>query len=411
MGTKRIGVALAAFAAGALAVAGCGDESSVVGTGTGANTLTIYSSLPLQGPWREEALSIVNGEKLALEQAGGVVGKFIVKYVSLDDSSSKHAGWDPGVAITNARQAVQDKSTIAYLGDFDSGASAISLPLLNSASILQISPSNSASGLTSEVGADKGEPEKYYPSGKRTFGRLIPSDGVQAAAQVQLQKQSGCKRTFLIDDGRIDGEAIVRRIGLAAGAGGLAVTGGKEAEPGADGYESLVGDVRDSGADCVFFGSNEPATAALLFKQLHDAMPGARLFASAGLATTEFAGALDASAARVTHITSPALAPRRYPASGRRFFRAYAARYGEPPRAYAINGYEAMRAALASIRAAGALGNDRRAVTQAFFRIRGRRSPLGTYSVEPDGDTTLDVYAVYKVVDGALVFDRDFKAA
>ena len=75
-----------------------------------------------------------------------------------------------------------------YLGEFNSGGSAISLPITNEAGILQVSPSNTYVGLTRAEGADKGEPDKYYPSGKRTFGRVVPADHIQAAAQVAYQK-------------------------------------------------------------------------------------------------------------------------------------------------------------------------------------------------------------------------------
>ena len=60
------------------------------------HTLTIYSSLPLQGASRLQSLSVINGEKLALEQAGGNVGKYTVKYVSLDDAKASAGKWDPG---------------------------------------------------------------------------------------------------------------------------------------------------------------------------------------------------------------------------------------------------------------------------------------------------------------------------
>jgi branched-chain amino acid transport system substrate-binding protein len=68
------------------------------------------------------------------------------------------------------------------LGESNSGATAVSLPLLNDAGLLQISPSNTYVGLTRSEGADKGEPDKYYPSGKRTYGRIMPPDNVDAAA-------------------------------------------------------------------------------------------------------------------------------------------------------------------------------------------------------------------------------------
>ena len=155
---------------------------------------------------------VVNGEKLALEEAGGKVGKFTIKYVSLDDSTAAAGKWDPGQTSSDARKAAQDSSTIVYLGEFNSGASAISIPILNEANILQISPSNTYVGLTRSEGADKGEPDKYYPSGKRTFGRVVPADHIQAAAQVTYQKDQGCKKTYILNDKEVYGKGIATTV-------------------------------------------------------------------------------------------------------------------------------------------------------------------------------------------------------
>ena len=92
---------------------------------TGSKNLTIYSSLPLQGDSRPQSESVVNGEKLALEQVGGKVGDQTIKYVSLDDATAAAGKWEPGAVSSNARKASQDSSTIAVLGEFNSGASAI----------------------------------------------------------------------------------------------------------------------------------------------------------------------------------------------------------------------------------------------------------------------------------------------
>ncbi len=79
--------------------------------------LTIYSSLPLQGSLASASLQIVNGEKLALAQVGGRVGRFKINYASLDDANPKTGEADPGITATNARVAAQDNATIAYIGD------------------------------------------------------------------------------------------------------------------------------------------------------------------------------------------------------------------------------------------------------------------------------------------------------
>ena len=65
---------------------------------------------------------MINGEKLALDERAGKVGKYTIKYVSLDDSTAQNPGTaDEGQTAQNARKAVQDKSTIFYLGEFNSG--------------------------------------------------------------------------------------------------------------------------------------------------------------------------------------------------------------------------------------------------------------------------------------------------
>ena len=126
---------LCLFGALALGVTNCGDDDDDgggAGGGTASgNTLTVYSSLPRQGASRVQALAIENGAKLALKQAGGKVGKFRIKSVPLDDSTAAAGKWDAGPTSANARKASQDKTTIAYLGEYNSGASAISYAVLN----------------------------------------------------------------------------------------------------------------------------------------------------------------------------------------------------------------------------------------------------------------------------------------
>ena len=90
---------------------------------------------------------VINGEKLALKEVGNKVGKYKIDYVSLDDSTAQNPGTaDEGQTAQNARKAVQDESTIFYLGEFNSGGTKVSLPILNKANIPQISPSNTYRG-------------------------------------------------------------------------------------------------------------------------------------------------------------------------------------------------------------------------------------------------------------------------
>ena len=85
---------LAALAAAIPVIAGCGG-APVAASETAGNQLTIYSSLPLQGESAAISQQLVNGEKLALSQAGGQVGPFKVAYVSLDDANPANGQWTP----------------------------------------------------------------------------------------------------------------------------------------------------------------------------------------------------------------------------------------------------------------------------------------------------------------------------
>src|SRR5205823_8198035 len=112
----------------------------------------------------------------------------------------------------NARRAASDERTIACIGEFNSGATALSLPILNEAGILQVSPSNTYPGLTRREGAARGEPDKYYPTGRRTYGRVSPADHMEAAAMVRYLQLLRVRRAFLVDDGDLYGSAMMAMV-------------------------------------------------------------------------------------------------------------------------------------------------------------------------------------------------------
>jgi branched-chain amino acid transport system substrate-binding protein len=409
------GCLLAALSFG---VAACGSNKNDSGGSGGSSTsassggsaLTIYSSLPMQGDSRPQSVSVVNGEKLALEKAGSKVGQFTITYKTLDDATAAAGKWDPGATSGDARKAAQDKSTIAYLGEFNSGATAISLPILNEATILQVSPSNTAVGLTRSKGADKGEPDKYYPSGKRTYGRVVPADHIQAAAQVTYQKDNGCTKLFILNDKEVYGKGIADQVAPLAKAQGMTVLGNQGIDPKAANYRALAGTIKGAGADCVFFGGITQNNAVQLWKDLNAALPSAKLFGPDGVAESAFSSKIGSKAEKNTFITNPTLDPKLYPQSGQDFFKEYKAKYGADPEPYAIYGYEAMSVVLQAIKDAGNKAADRQAVIDAFYKIKDRQSVLGTYSIDQNGDTTLSDYGGNRIQGGKLVFDKVIKA-
>jgi branched-chain amino acid transport system substrate-binding protein len=134
-----------------------------------------------------------------------------------------------------------------------------------------------------------------------------------------------------------------------------------------------------------------------------------RLFGPGAVAQDPAVQALPASVLRRMRVTSPLLPLRLLPPAARQFDARFRTTFGSHAAPEALQAYEATRAVLDAIRAAGVKGNDRQAVTDAFMGIRNRRSVLGTYSIDRYGDTTLSTFAGDRVTRGGLVLDKVLK--
>ncbi len=305
---------------------------------------------------------------------------------------------------------------MAYIGEFISGATAISLPILNEAGLLQVSPANTAVGLTTdEPGADEGEPDKYYPTGERTYGRIVPKDTIQGAALASLMKKDGCGNVYMLNDKEVYGAGLARNVAGAAKEQGLEVVGDGGIDPKSPNFRALAADIAEAGTECFFFAGVTPNGAVQLFKDVHAALPEARLYAPDGCSDFTFVdpdeGGLPPAVAARTKVTVATLAPDSYPPDGRRFFERYATEFGESdPDPYAIYGYEAGRLVLDVLERAGGEAADRATVVERFFETKGRESVLGDYDIDEHGDTTLTDYGVYTIEDGKLSFDETIKA-
>jgi branched-chain amino acid transport system substrate-binding protein len=397
-------LSLTALVALVPAVAGCGGVG--VASETVGNQLTVYSSLPLQGPSASISQEIVNGERLALAQAGGHIGPLKVGYVSLDDANPKTGALDPSATSTDAKTAAQDTTTIAYLGEYGSEATAVSLPLINAAGILQVSPGSPYIGLTSSLDAGQDEPERFYPSGKRTFGRLALGDRAQSIAQAKLMRSLGVRRLYVLDDQNPFQAPLAQLVATEAEKAGIAVAAHDSivTTPGSV-FTGEIEKIQRSKAQAVFFAGGGGAGTVALWRALHRADSRLLLIGSSALATPAFASAIG-PAGTSTYLTTPVLAPGLYPPAAARVLRDYSRQFGGRPGAYALYGFEAMSVVLDAIRAAGSRGNDRQAVIDSFFATANRDSVLGRYSMQPDGETTLSRYGVDRVAGGRAQFLR-----
>jgi branched-chain amino acid transport system substrate-binding protein len=357
-----------------------------------AQTLTVYSSLPLSGASRVSTTAVNDGARQALQQAGGMAGGRAVKFVTLNDATRRSGSWTPERALANARRVTRDTSAVALIGAFNSGATAVALPVYNEAGVPMISPSNTAIGLTTGgPGTNLGEPRKYYPSDARTYFRIIPNDKVQADALATAMRDRGCKTITAVHDGEAYGKGVGTLVRRSAARLGMKIARTKRISDKTRRFGSLR-------ADCVVYTG---VTANGAVRLLKAAPRKAQLFASDGVAESGFTGRLPVSVARRVTVSVATLAPDAYGPAG-------AAIIGNSD-PYKLYGYEAMKLILDGLNAAG----PSKAGLLGFLQtgVQNRASVLGTYSLDANGDTTLRTYGLYGIRKKQLYWVSAINAA
>ena len=402
---RRINL-VAALMVTAVAAVGCSSGTSSGGSSSspssGGGTIDFYSSLPLQGASTAQTNPLVNGIKLALDQAGGKAGQWTVNYQSLDDSTAAAGKWDPGQTAANARKAATDPKAVYYIGEFNSGASEVSIPILNQGGIPQVSPANTYVGLTTNLaGSAPGEPQKYYPTGTRTYLRIVPIDSIQAAADLMAMKSAGCTKVAVANNKETYGASLATLLELEKGFYGVTITSNTGIDPTAPNFRSYASTIAGQGADCFFFAGIVSNGAVQITKDVNSAIPKAKVFGGDGVCTDSYTsaakGGVPATLYPLLQCTVATQDLAAYP-GGKDFLAAYKAKYGVAnPDPYAIYGYEVMKLGLDTIKNLGSQGNSKSAVLRALFATTARSSVLGAYGFDKNGDTTLKSYGLYKV--------------
>ena len=303
-----------------------------------------------------------------------------------------------------------DPKAVYYIGEFNSSASEVSIPILNQAGLPQVSPANTYVGLTTNLpGSAPGEPQKYYPSGTRTYLRMVPIDSIQAASGLIAMKQAGCTKVAIANDKEAYGAGLATLLELEKGFYGVTIVSNTGIDPNAPNFRSYASTIQGQGADCFYFAGITANGAVQITKDVNSALPKAKIFGGDGVCSDTYTaaakGGVPASIAPLIQCTVATRDLAAYP-GGKAFLAAYKAKYGTAnPDPYAIYGYEVMKLGLDTIKGLGAQGNSKSAVLKALFSITARPSVLGTYGFDKNGDTTLKSYGLYKVgSDGEPVF-------
>jgi len=367
------------------------------------SVIKIVSSLPRTGSAKAQTNTIVNGIQMAFEEAGWKVGNFTIKYEDLDDATATAGQWTAEKESANANQAIKDPDVMAYIGTYNSGAAKISIPLLNEANLLMVSPANTWPGLTKPGKGDPGEPEIYRKSGKINYVRVVPADDLQGPLQADWVKKMGMKKVYILDDREVYGKGIADLFKARAEEIGLKVLGQEGIDSQAQEFKPLMTKIKAMDPDLVYFGGTTQTKAGQVAKDMVAVGLKCKILVPDGCFEEAFITSAGADNLNDRcYVTFGGLPPEKLKGKGAQFVANYKKKHQKDPEAYAVYGYEAANTALEAIRKAGK--KDRDAIRAACLTIKNFDGALGKWSFDKNGDTTLSTLTVNTVKTGKFEF-------
>jgi branched-chain amino acid transport system substrate-binding protein len=351
---KVIG-ALGAVAVIALAAAGCGGGGT--STTTSDKTLEIGVDLPFQGSSKDSSDDAWNAMSLYLDQVGNKAGNYKVTLKKYDDSTAAKGAWDDATCKANAAAHVANAVEVAVMGTFNSGCAKLEAPVLNQAPdgpMLMVSHANTNVGLTKTW--DTGEPGKYFPTGNRSYARVVTPDDVQGPADAQFAaKELGIKKVYVLNDTETYGQGVAKTFADEAVKQGMTVVGQDSWKKADANYTALMGKILASGAEMVFLGGIFDNNGGQLVKD-KVAVLGAnsgkvKLMAPDGF--TGYPDFLKLTEADGAYLSFAGLSTEPLKAAGgvpAKFLADYKAKFSADPRSpYALYGVQALQVILAAI--------------------------------------------------------------
>jgi branched-chain amino acid transport system substrate-binding protein len=280
--------------------------------------------------------------------------------------------------------------------------------VLNKVSVGMISPANTYVGLThGGPGTAPGEPDKYYPTGKRNYVRIVAADDFQGAADALLAQQLGIKKVYILNDKEAYGLGVATNFKNAATKLGIKVVGFSAWDLKASNYQSLMQQIGQKNPDAIFLGGLICENGAQLIKD-KVAVLGAntgkvKLIAPDGFttsATITGPGSAGPKNAEGMYMSVAGAPPEKLKGAGATFVNGFKSAKGvstiEPYTAYAAQAAQVMLDAIA--RSDG----TRAGVMAELFKTNVQDGILGSFTINENGDTNSNPVTVDVAKSGKL---------
>jgi branched-chain amino acid transport system substrate-binding protein len=409
---------LAGVALIGLAAAGCGGgddrrlgdvralpESSCptppVYDGPGDPKYLVASDLPLQDPMRPQAAQMGKAIEFVLRQRRFIAGDKRVAYQACDDSTAQAQSWDSARCTANANAYAANTAVVGIIGTYDSGCAKYVIPILNAKAVAMVSPTNTYVGLTQGGPVAPGEPDIYYPSGRRNYARVIAADNVQGPALAAFARRDlKLMRVFVLNDGQRYGAGIADGFASAAQKLGLAIAGTRTWNPRASDYRALATAIERTGADGVVVSGIVDNNGAKLLKDLRAVLGGSfAILAPDGFTPVESVAREAGGAAEGMHVSIPGPPVDRLTDRGTAFVNAFGPTVGGTAKVSADAVYAA-QAAEVLLDAIAASDGSRASVAQRLLAADVNAGIMGSFTIDENGDPTPGAVGIYRVANG-----------
>jgi branched-chain amino acid transport system substrate-binding protein len=413
-------VAVAAFAQGEergasipaasrVDVSGC---SAVSYGGSGRPDYLIAVSTGLQGRAAEYGVQEVQALKLVLAQRAWRAGEFSVGLQICDEMEASRGLSSPTKCRRNARAFARNRGVLGVLGAKHSACALEMLPHLNGAPggpLVLIGASPTYVGLTRAGPGVQGDPEWNFPTGQRSFVRVLPADDVQGAAGALFLKRQRARTVFVLSDCCTYGIGVAEAFQVAAERLGLRVIGNEQWDPNASNYRAIAERIRRAGANAVYLGGYLESNGLRLIEDLRATLgPGITLLGTDGFGAPDLIVEGVGPAAEGFAWTFAGIPNNELPPAGRQFADRFEERFLSRPRSFSVHTAQAGQILLDAI--AESDGN-RAEVTKRVFRARVEDGLLGDFEFDRFGDTTLNTIGVYRIEEGRLRFKTAISVA
>lgn len=383
-------------------------------TAAGGTAVVISSDLPLQGASKDASVDTNNALKLYLKQQGGKAGKFTVTLKEYDNSTAAKGGWDDATCAKNANDHVANKAEIAVMGTYNSGCAKIQIPVLNqdpSGPMLMISHANTNPGITKKW--DPGEPEKFYPTGVRNYGRVVATDDFQGAAGAGFAARDlKLKKCVVLNDAQTYGVGVATAFKDSAKKEGIEIVADKAWDSKQPNYTALFEGFKSLNPDCVYLGGINDNNGEQLVRD-KVAVLGANSGAVKLIAPDGFTGyptllkLTESDGMYITFAGLPASELVAAGGAGAKFVTDFKTEYGhDPASAYAIYGAAALQYIMKSLAASDGTRKDITAkATSGTIKVSKAESIIGKeFTLDTSGDITVRDMSIQLVKGGAETF-------